>query len=230
MHDPNPSGGQSGIARLRALVLATIIVAGAGLTYWTIRQADHNRREDLVSQARFVSRAVDIQRTVALSGTDDGRRLRADNRRLKAQLAATRAFIPGCERIVLVGRREDGTPFLISDSRPAEAGKAPSTANASSIRQPEEGIFAAERHALDEAAARVTGPFSNRRGRWIRVQIPVIAPHTGNRVAVLRMDFAAGDWPWRRIETAIPMTLLTLVSGRHYDRRRTEYPPRARTR
>ena len=166
-----------------ALLLAALAV-GSLLSSWTVAQADHEMRANLLQQARLVVQAVPLVSLQALSGTA------ADldspsYQQLKKQLAASRSANPRCRFLYLVGRKADGAVYFFVDSEPADS------KDYSSPGQVYEEVPAGFVAVFDTRAEAVEGPVPDRWGEWVSALVPIADPTSGAVVAVLGMDIDA---------------------------------------
>jgi PAS domain S-box-containing protein len=189
--------------RLAAGVLA-ILAAGASLAWWTAARADREMRADLLQQARLVAETVNVPYLQTLSGTD------ADlaspiYQRLKYQFGLVRGAIPLCRFVYLMGRRADGTIFMVLDSEPD------TSADYSPPGQAYEEASAASHRVFDTGVESSDGPIPDRWGVWVSALVPVSDPRTGALVAVLGMDVDARDWSGMRLRAALPPALFALA-------------------
>ena len=193
----------------RGAWLLAVLVVGAFLTWWQVRQADCAMRASLLESARVVGQAVDVNSLRTLSGTAADLK-KPEYLRLKDQLAATRDANPQCRFIYLMGRRADGAIFFFVDSEPAgskdcsPAGQVYEEASAGCRR-----VFALHEGGID-------GPISDRWGTWVSGLVPILdqqmaQPGTGSLVAVLGMDINASAWSGVLARAALPSVLLTLA-------------------
>ena len=214
-------------------VMIAIVAAGTILTCWTVRHIDRCLRESLLYQARLVAQAIRPERVGTLSGSATDL-TSPTYRRLKEQLTATRASIPECRFIYLLGRRADGPVFFFVDSEPA----------GSEDESPPGQIYAeisdADLQAFTSQTALTSGPAKDRWGTWISAMVPLPHPDGKRLTAVLGMDFSARDWQRKLFRAALPQIVLTLVmvmallTGsilvRHYVRRNDGSAPQPRYR
>ena len=98
-----------------ALLLLAILMGGALLTWRMVVMADHAKRADLLAQTQLLAQTLDPEVIQSLSATAADLQSPA-YLRLKEQLTATRAAIPQCRFIYLMGRRSSGELFFLVDS------------------------------------------------------------------------------------------------------------------
>jgi PAS domain S-box-containing protein len=196
--------GRSWINQRMAFILMAMVAIGTIFTWWTVKHTDRCLRESLLYQAWLVTQAIRPERVGALSGTT------ADltsptYHRLKEQLAATRAIIPKCRFLYLMGRRADGSVFFFVDSEPV------GSADESPPGQIYEEITDADLQAFNRQVSLTSGPATDRWGTWISAMVPLIHPDGKRLTAVLGMDIAAHDWQKGLVRAALPPMLLTLL-------------------
>jgi PAS domain S-box-containing protein len=192
------------IDRRTLFVLIAMVIAGMIFTWWTVRQTDRSLRESMLYQTGLVAKAIRPERIAALSGTP------ADltsptYHRLKEQLAATRATIPDCRFLYLLGRRTDGTVFFYMDSVPM------GSADESPPGQTYPDISDSDQQVFTQQVALVSGPAEDRSGTWVRALVPILHPNGERLTAVLGMDIAASEWQRELLGAAIPPILITLL-------------------
>ena len=148
-----------------------ILAVGALLTWQMVGNAKREMCADQLQQARFVAKAMNIDRIKALTGTE------ADTNspvylRLKEQLAILRSATPLCRFVYLMGQRPDGTLFFFADSEPADS-KDCSPAGQVYTEAPE-----SFRRVFVTRKAVTEGPHTDRWGKWISAMIPIMDPQT----------------------------------------------------
>jgi PAS domain S-box-containing protein len=203
-----------------------ILAVGALLTWQMVGNAKREMCADQLQQARFVAKAMNIDRIKALTGTE------ADTNspvylRLKEQLAILRLATPLCRFVYLMGQRPDGTLFFFADSEPADS-KDSSPAGQVYTEAPKSfhRVFGTRNAATE-------GPITDRWGKWISALVPIIDPQTitegmtrpedaksnwvggnggdGKVLAVVKIDVDAAAWNWKLAQAALPPIMLTLV-------------------
>jgi PAS domain S-box-containing protein len=196
--------GKKWIDRRTVFVLIAIVAMGMLFSWWTLRHTDRCMRESVLYQARLVAEAIRPERIAALSGTPADLTSPAYHQ-LKAQLATTRATIPDCRFIYLLGRRTNNSVFLFMDSEP------PGSADESTPGQTYPEITDSDLQVFTRQFTLVSGPAEDRWGISISALIPILHPDSKRLTAVLGMDFVANDWQRRQVRAALPQILLTLL-------------------
>jgi PAS domain S-box-containing protein len=204
-----------------ALLLA-ILAAGAGLVWWTVMDTDQSMRADLLQQTHMAAQSLDMESVKTLTGSaadlDQPAYLQ-----LKEQFAITRAAIPQCKYVYLMGRRQtDGQLFFFVDNEPLDSKDytLPGTTY-------EEAAEEFHRVFLNNSES-VVGPKTDRWGTWISGLVPLRNWHdhpvreesesntpstTSDESprAVLGIDVDARKWNQLLLRAALPPALLTLV-------------------
>ena len=91
-----------------AVVLLGIFGAGALLAWWMVERTDHEMRVNLLRQTQLLAQSLDVARVQTLTGTAADLE-NPEYLRLKDQLAATRAAVPQCRFLYLMGRVPEGS-------------------------------------------------------------------------------------------------------------------------
>ena len=97
------------------LLLLAILMAGAVLTWRMIVSADHAKRADLLAQTRLLAQTLDPEVIQTFSASEADLQ-RPAYQRIKEQLTLTRAAIPQCRFLYLMGRQPDGKLVFFVDS------------------------------------------------------------------------------------------------------------------
>ncbi|MEI7987613.1 MAG: PAS domain S-box protein, partial [Chloroflexota bacterium] len=189
--------------KITLVVLGVAMIAGAIGTVWMVDQSDHEKRSDLISQARLVAHSFHDDPIKYLSGTESD--LDSPNyQHIKQILISTRSVNTQYRFIYLMGRKSDNkTIFFFADSEPSDSPDfsppGQTYAEASDVIQ---SIF-------DKKNAAVEGPVSDQWGTWFSAYAPLIGPVSGEVIAVIGIDIAAGDWYWDiASQSALPVGLL----------------------
>jgi PAS domain S-box-containing protein len=190
---------------LTAALFVAIFAVGALFVWWITMQADGDMRTVLLQQARLVAQPVNVERVMALSGTE------ADMdspgyRRIKEHLVAVRSANSQYRFLYIMGRRADGVIFFIADSEPV--GSKDYSPPGQVYEEAPEGY----RRVFDSKSAAIEGPVTDRWGVWVSALVPLTDPETGSVVAVLGMDIDARGWKWDvTAHTALPVGLMLLL-------------------
>jgi PAS domain S-box-containing protein len=191
-------------SRRRAGLILAILVVGGLFAFWAMHRTDRNMRGDLIKQARLLAAAVNIDRVLALTGTEAD--LDSPNYlRIKEQLANARRTNKNCRFMYLMGRLSDGRVFFYVDSEPA------GSEDESPPGQVFGEISTEYLHAFDAGAELVEGPVSDRWGTWVSALIPMTDPKTGDLIAFFGMDITARTWKWSVAAAAVLPMSLTFV-------------------
>ena len=196
---------KGGTKAATAASLLTLLAAGVFFTWLMVIRADRELRADLLQQTRLVTKAVDIGRVQALTGTKADISA-PDYLRLKAQLAAVRSANPLCRFIYLMGLKPDGAVFFFVDNEPV--GSKDESPAGMIYNDVPEGF----RRVFATGVARVEGPFTDQWGTFVSGAVPSFDPQTGAVVAVLGMDMNAHDWKWDvATRAALPAGLMLVL-------------------
>jgi len=98
-------------------VLMLSIIAEGLFVLWIANRTDLEMRNDLLRQTRLVAQAVNIQRVLALTGTQVDLN-KPEYLRLKKQLGSIMEIDKRYRFIYLMGRKDDGRIFFFVDNEP----------------------------------------------------------------------------------------------------------------
>lgn len=180
------------------------------MTWWVVDQADLGMRRDLLEEAGLVAEVVNRERVLGFTGTE------ADlgdpaYERLKGQLVILRKSNPLCRFIHVLGRKPGGEIFFFMDSEPA--GSKDHSRPGQVYGDAPEGAGL----AFDRSAGVVSGPFTDRWGKWISAVVPireyaaVSGGKNGENLAVLGMCVDAHRWTWMLVHAGIRPFMFTLL-------------------
>ncbi|MEI6605623.1 MAG: CHASE domain-containing protein [Verrucomicrobiota bacterium] len=195
------------------LLVMGIFIVGSGLTWWALRQADREMRENLLRQTQLLAQAVNVERLQQITGTPADLQ-NPEYLRLKAQLAAARASIPECHFIYLMGRIPASGAQVPGPALPG--GTIYFFADAGTENEAQPGKIYGEasvelKSAFNTARAFVEGPLPDEWGVWISGLVPLVNPQSKSVIAMLGMDFDAQDWNGLLARAALPPALFTLA-------------------
>ena len=204
--------------------MVAILLAGAGLTWWMVASADQAKRDDLLAQTQLLAQTLDPEVIQTFSATPADLQNPA-YQRIKEQLILTRAAIPQCRFLYLMGRQRDGKlVFFVDSEDPGSKDYSPPGQIYAEAPESYQRVFTS-------ASATTEGPSSE---RWVTGFVPLLPPPANapppqgaddvvrspglpaadsrNAVlAVLAMDINARDWDWMLARAALPPALLTLA-------------------
>jgi len=186
--------------------------------WWVADHADQAMRDELLVQARLVSRAIDMKKIRSLSGSE--RDLDTpEYLRIKNKLASMRGVNPRCKFLYLMKQRTDGRVIFLVDSLEEDS---PDYAPPGLVYEEVPGsILKAFR--LEDAV--VVGPVSDRWGTLVTAVVPLKDRQTGPLVAMLGMDILADDWNMEiLIRSSVPFVVMLLFGALllFTERKRTE--------
>ncbi len=184
-----------------ALLIAILAVGFLGI-WWAVQRADHEMRQELLTQTRLVAQAVNLHQVEALTGSERDLALPV-YQDLKAQMVRVKQANSKCRFVYLLGRKPDGKLFFLVDSEPV----------GSKDYSPPGQVYDEATEELQRVFAdRVEfaeGPTPDRWGLWVSGLVPLIDPHTGEMPAVLGMDINAYAWNWEvAARAALPVGLI----------------------
>ncbi|MEI6673975.1 MAG: CHASE domain-containing protein [Verrucomicrobiota bacterium] len=195
-------------------VLLAILAGGAGLVWWTVAQADHQVRDDLLRQTHMLARTLKSEDIRTLTGTPEDLQ-KPEYLRLKKQFSAVLAAIPQCRSIYLIGRPAARAAAARPDP-PQPTGEICYFVDVGTDHEARPGqAYAAAskelRRAFETGTPFVAGPHAAECGVWISGLVPLNNLRTDNALAVLGMNMDARDWNQRLLHAAQPPALLTLA-------------------
>lgn len=199
--------------RLFSGAVILVLLAGALLGWWRVRQEDQRLRAELMQQATLISWALNANEVASLtaSARDLDRYL---YQRIKHQLVQTRALYPLCRFLYLMKREANGTIVFLADSEPLDS------IHHSPPGQTYDEATPLLHQALSEGTRQVEGPIPDRWGTWVSALVPLYHPHDDRVVALLGMDVDAREWRTHILRplysTGLFMLLLLMVLGLGY--------------
>lgn len=181
---------------------ALIFAVAAGLAWWQVNQAGRQMRADLLCQARLVAEGLELDRIQAFPWTGaepDG----PAYVRLRNQLGVIRSADRQCHGVYLVGRRTDGTCFLLAASEPVASivGTHP--------RQAEGRVIEASGRAFATGLEMVDGPYTDHLGTRVTALVPIRDPRAV--VATLALVVDASHWRFMMASAIMPPALFALT-------------------
>jgi two-component system, cell cycle sensor histidine kinase and response regulator CckA len=191
--------------RQLAVVSSSVIILGAAFSWWMVVRADMAMRGELLTQARLVAQALDLERVRSLTSRQ-GDLSSPDYVKVKAQLALIKTADRRCRFVYLFGRRPDGQIYFFADSEPA----------GSSVESPAGQTYdeapAGFKRMFDTGVESVVGPATDRWGTWVSGLVPIARLGGSAPIVVLGMDIGARTWTREVIaRAAMPVGLLVLL-------------------
>lgn len=176
-------------------------------------RADREMRVDLLRQTQMLAQVIDVERVQSLTGTPDDLK-NPEYLRLKTQFSATRAIIPQCRFIYLMGRKA-GHPDAAQPGQQQGRGEVYFFVDSDAENEAPPGKVYDDAStelasSFDTGSPFVEGPLPDEWGVWISGMVPIVNPKTQTILAVLGMDIDASDWNQRLVRIALPPGLLTL--------------------
>ncbi len=151
--------------------LFVLLIAGAFLTWLTLRQYNSEVRADLQLQAQLIAQGLNGERIQDLTGTEADLR-NPSYKRLKSQFTILRSAFTGSRFFYLLGQKADGTFFFFVDSED------PGSKDYSPPGQVYEEVSADTRRVFSTQTTAVEGPVADRWGSWISALVPIIDQYT----------------------------------------------------
>ncbi len=182
----------SGLRWLTAALILAVLLAGTGLTWWQVRQSDHQMRVDLQRQADLMADGIHLDELKALTGTPADAALPA-YQRLKSQFGALRRATPHCRFVYLLGRDAAGKVIFLLDSEP------PDSPDCSPPGQVYEEASPATRGVFSSHLGCVDGPYPDRWATWVSALAPIHDPST------IRSDLARPVEAQRHVDKAVAL-------------------------
>jgi len=210
----------TGLKHRRVAIVAAFLVACAALISWTAQRADGEFRSDLLRRTRLAAQAVSVERIKGFAGAAAVAEL-PDYQRFKEQLIAVRQSDRLFRSLVMLGRQDNGRPFVVADD-PAAVG----TPQAADLAAACAGGFAA-------GAPATIVPTSNFRGADLVGCAPLADVKTGEVAAVLAAGFDPQFRHGRIGRAVLPAALLAaalavvLTAGLAAEARRARRPDEA---
>lgn len=190
--------------KLVIISIASVLIAGAALSCWTMKRADNSMRQDLLLQAKLVAQALNTSQIKGLHGSQDDL-ASAEYMRLKSHLGAARTIFPKSRFIYLMGRRADENIFFFVDSEPP----------GSEDESPPGQIYSEASNTFQQVfttgRANAEGPIKDRWGEWVSAMVPLIDTSSGELIAVLGMDVDADGWRWKVFRAGMPAAGTAIV-------------------
>ena len=187
----------------RNWMMVAPLAAGVLFAIWTAVQTDRQLRDELLAKVDFVSRAIDIDHALSLTGTVTDL-TSPDYRRLIEQLANVKAASDKYRYVYLMSRTDKGEIIFLLDVQNETIGSAPSSLPGEIYEDASPELVA----AFDDKTAFVEGPLPDEWGVWVSAIVPLVNPRNGELIAMLGMDIDAGDWTRTvMLKAALPASL-----------------------
>jgi len=186
--------------------------------WWVANHTDKAMRDELLVQARLVSRAIDMKKILSLSGSEIDLNT-PQYLRIKNKLASMRGVNPRCKFLYLIKQRTDGRVIFLVDSLEKDSHDyAPPGLVYEEVPNSILTAFSSEE-------AVVTGPVTDRWGTLVTAAVPIMDGQTGALVAILGMDILADDWNKEiLLRSSVPFVVMLLFGALllFTERKRTE--------
>ena len=187
----------------RNWLMVVPLAAGTLFALWTAVQTDRQLRRELLAKVNFVSRAIDIDHALSLTGTVTDL-TSPDYRRLMEQLANVKAASDKYRYVYLMSRTDKDEIVFLLDVQNETIGSAPSSLPGEIYEDASPELVA----AFDNKKAFVEGPLPDDWGVWVSAIVPLVNPRNGELIAMLGMDIDAGDWNRTvMLKAALPASL-----------------------
>ena len=168
-------------------IIFCILLAGLIATDISGRRTDEELRLDIISNARVVAEAVNMERIPALKGNSTDLCSEA-YLSLKRQLAKIKEISSEYRFIYLMKVGDDSRVSFLVDSEP----------HGSKDCSPPGRIWNDAPRCVNDLFSdgeyKIVGPYTDRWGTWLSCFAPVKMSRTGETVAILGMDMSATKW------------------------------------
>ncbi len=182
-----------------------ILVVGILCILLVWRHAEKGMRKELLTQARVVAQAIDLEKFKMLSGTEADISS-PEYLMIKEKLFRAKETIKQCRFIYLMGRKKNGDVFFYVDNEPV------GSKDESPAGQIYEEISPEYLNVFEQKTDLVEGPVTDRWGTWVSALVPLINPETNDLIAVLGMDIGAETWKWDVfVKVALPVGLIFVL-------------------
>jgi len=203
------------------LLLTVILLSGALVGAWRVRETDAFLREELLRTTRVLAETIDIRDVRRLTGSelDLGS---PQYESFKNYFRSVLQMYPRSRFLTLVGRRYDGKVFFFVDSEP------PGSEDESPPGEVYDAVDPGFLPAFEEGRAVVVGPVVDQWGAWISAWVPLVERGSDRVSAALALDISGEEWQ-RTLEKAKRLPALTslflallLFAGRWMLQQRTK--------
>ncbi|MCB1863933.1 MAG: EAL domain-containing protein [Chromatiales bacterium] len=179
-----------------AVVMLTAVLAGVIATVQAVRSADAALREQWLTEAQLMVRAMDWEAVRALRGAADDA-MRPEYARLKLQLERLRAVGAQYRFAYLLVRGNDGVVRFLIDSEPAGSADYSPPGMAYDEATPELLTL------FDDQVPMTEGPVQDRWGVWVSALVAQPDPDSGRTLAVFGVDVDARNWREALVRAAL---------------------------
>ena len=191
------------IPAIFSAAMVAIILAGLGVSAWSILRTDQAMRIELIRRTRLISQALGHDRIAALTGTGKDL-LSANYLRMKEQLGAIKSSDDRIQFIYLLKRSGPASlVFLVDDSPIGHPDEAPA---GMPYDDAPEGFL----RVMDSGKPSIQGPFTDHWGTFISGCIPLVDPRSNEVYALLVVDYKAETWNRTLRLSAYPLGMLSL--------------------
>ena len=183
------------------LLLTVILLSGALVGAWRVRETDSFLREELLRNTRVLAETIDIRDVRRLTGSelDSGS---PQYESFKNYFRSVIRMYPRSRFLTLVGRRYDGKIFFFVDSEP------PGSPDESPPGEVYDAVDPGFLPVFDEGRAVVVGPVADQWGSWISAWVPLVELGSDSVSAALALDISGEEWQ-RTLERAKRIPALT---------------------
>ena len=175
------------------LLLTVILLSGALVGAWRVRETDAFLREELLRTTRVLAETIDIRDVRRLTGSelDLGS---PQYESFKNYFRSVLQMYPRSRFLTLVGRRYDGKIFFYVDSEP------PGSEDESPPGEVYDAVDPGFLPAFEEGRAVVVGPVVDQWGAWISAWVPLVERGSDRVIAAWRWISRErnGNGPWRK--------------------------------
>lgn len=188
----------------RGIAVFLLLVLGTWYAVWQWRVHDGWMRQTLLSRARLMAEAINIDRMTVLAQNPEPLS-EAHYARLKGQVAILKEINPDLDVVYLLGRSAEGQPYVIMSSDP---GYQPDYLKPGYVYKE---MPVALRQGQDKWRAAVEGPQADRQGVWMSALVPINNTMTGEPLASLGVRLDARAWNWTLMQQVLPGILTTFL-------------------
>ena len=177
--------------KIDSIILLVILLFSMFFIWLAANKADRELRKELLLQAEIITKSINPNDILELSGSENDLNLKVYNdleSQLKKVLLVNKTF----EYFYIMGRHSSGELFYYITVQDDEKHEIP-TENPGYIY--EDGT--PELYAIfDNGISFVEGPVEDEWGIWVSALVAISHPETGEIIAIFGMDIEASEWKW----------------------------------
>ncbi|MGD9730857.1 MAG: response regulator [Desulfamplus sp.] len=186
------------------IIITAIALTISVCSIWLqISETKKELTKKFITQGEMIASAINKERLASFTGTDIDL-TNPKYLRLKEQISTIRHIDKDFRFIYLLGQKEDGTIFFLMGSEPPESKNYSLSGQVYGEAQKE------CRNVFSDKKSVVVSPYSDKRGRWVSVFIPIIDWENGVKTTkVLKIDIDADNWNSSIFKSTIPYIVFT---------------------